>query len=142
MRGQCSGMKTEITPSPPIFFRALMGRIRYRHGVPFITSLGLAAVTISYFRPTRPTSIWIFALLALIATVFTLFCGGRFRTFFIIIAVMPPFLFIVAWLLHMRSGMYYLPIKAIGEYFVYFVAVPILLVWIAATLSSRKERRA
>jgi hypothetical protein len=120
---------------------ALIRRIRYRHGLPFIMSVILAVVTTSRFQPSRPTSIWTFALLALISTAFTLLCGGRFRTFFIAIAVTPPFLFAVGWVLRMRSVLY-LPGKAVGEYFLYFVAAPILLVWVVSTVLSRTERHA
>ena len=102
-------------------------------------AVGLAVVTMSRFQPTRSTSIWVFALLALIATALTLLGGGRFRTFFIVVAVLPPFLFILVWCLRMRSAMYCLPGKAVGEYFLYFVAAPILLVWIVAKLSNREK---
>ena len=132
-------MNTEMTQSPHIFPTGLVRRIRYRHGVPFVIAVGLAVVTMSRLQPTRSTSIWTFALLALIATALTLLGGGRFRTFFIVIAVVPPFLFILGWCLRMRSAMYYLPIEAVGEYFLYFVAAPILLVWIVAKLSSREK---
>lgn len=77
------------------FSTAVIHRLRYRHGFPFITSVVLAVVTISRCQPSRATSIWTFALLALISTAFALLCGGRFRTFFIAIAVTPPFLFLL-----------------------------------------------
>ncbi len=128
---------------PHRFFTALASRIRYRHGFPFITAVGLAIVTASRLQPWRATSIWTFALLALISAFFVLLCGGRFRTFFIVIAVMPPFLFVFSWFLRIRSAMLYVSGKAIAEYFLYFVAAPILLVWIvSALLLGRKERHA
>lgn len=123
---------------------ALVRRISYRYGIPFLASIALAVVTTVYFwsRVSRATSIWTFALLALISTIFALLCGGRFRTFFISIAVTPPFLFIFGWLLRRRSAFLDFPSKAVSEYFLYFVAAPILVVWISATLLNRKERRA
>ena len=120
---------------------ALIHRIRYRHGFPFIMSFVLAVVTTRLIQPTRAVSIWTFALLALISTAFALLCGGRFRTFFIAIAVTPPFLFVLAWFVRMRSVLY-LPGQAVGEYFLYFVAAPILLVWVVAMLLNRRERHA
>jgi hypothetical protein len=120
---------------------ALIHRIRYRHGFPFIMSVVLAVVTTSLIQPTRAVSIWTFALLALISTAFALLCGGRFRTFFIAIAVTLPFLFVLAWFVRMRSVLY-LPGQAVGEYFLYFVAAPILLVWVVAMLLNRRERHA
>ena len=134
-------MNPERTSALHRFFTALVGRIRYRHGFPFIMSVGLAVVTTGLFQPTRAVSIWTFALLALISTAFALFCGGRFRTFFVAIAVALPFLYVLGWFLRMRSVLY-LPGKAVGEYFLYFVAAPILLVWIVATLLNRRERHA
>jgi len=122
--------------------QGLARRLRYRHGFPFITSIGLAVVTGALPRFGGPTSIWTFALLALIATSFTLLCGGRFRTFYIVIAVMPPFLFSFEWLLRIRWVMPDFPTKAVGEYFLYFVAAPILVVWLGATLLNRRERHA
>jgi hypothetical protein len=86
------------------------------------------------------TSIWTFAILTTISTALVLLCGGRFRTFFIAIAVTPPFLFDIGWFLCQRSPMLDFPIKVVGEYFLYFVAAPILLVWIVATLFNRKEQ--
>ncbi len=111
---------------------------------PFIASTALAVVTTVWFwsRVFRATSIWTFALLALISTAFALLCGGRFRTFFIAIAVTPPFLFIFGWFLRRRSAMLDFPSKAVSEYFLYFVAAPILVVWIVATLLNHKERHA
>jgi hypothetical protein len=120
---------------------ALVGRIRYRHGLPFIISVVLAVVTTGLFQPSMAVSIWTFALVALISTAFALFCGGRFRTFFVAIAVALPFLYILGWFLRMRSVLY-LPGQAVGEYFLYFVAAPILLVWLVATLLNRRERHA
>ena len=88
------------------FFTALVGRMRYRHGLPFIISVVLAVVTTGLFQPTRAVSIWAFALLALTSTAFALFCGGQFRTFFVAIAVALPFLYILGWFLRMRSVLY------------------------------------
>ena len=104
-------------------------------------SVGLAVVTTGLFQPTRAVSIWTFALLALIATAFALLCGGRLRTFFVAIAVVLPFLYVLGWFLRMRSVLYW-PGQAVGEYFLYFVAAPILLVWVVATLLNRRERHA
>ena len=95
-----------------------------------------------WFQPSRAVSIWTFALLALIATAFVLLCGGRFRTFYIAIAVMLPFLFLLQWFLRVRSWIPDFPSKPVAEYFLYFVAAPILLVWVVATLLNRKERHA
>lgn len=129
-----------------MFSAALIRQIRYRHGFPFITSVVLAAVTTvwdpirqSYFH--EGTSIWTFAILATISIAFVLLCGGRFRNFFIAIAVMPPFLFVLPSFL--RSAILHpdFPIRGFVEYFLYFVASPILLVWIVATLLKRKEKR-
>jgi hypothetical protein len=80
--------------------------------------------------------------LASISTVFAMLWGGRYRAFFIAIAVTLPFLFFF-WFLRLRSaswGDY--PIKPFLEYFFYFVMAPILLVRIVATLLNRKERQA
>ena len=122
----------------PHLLTPLIRRIRYRYGFPFITSGVLAVVTISRCQPSRATSIWTFALLTLLSTAFTLLCGGRFRTFFIAIAVTPPFLFLLRFFLPSP----YFPSKALGEYFLYFVAAPILLVWAVSTVLSRTERHA
>jgi hypothetical protein len=89
----------------------------------------LAIVTIGWFQPSRAVSIWTFALLALISTAFALSCGGRFRTFYIAIAVTLPFLFLLRWFFRMRSAFPDFPGKAVGEYFLYFVAAPIALIW-------------
>jgi len=132
-------MNTAMTVIPHLS-TALVRRIRYRYGFPFMTSAVLAVVTAALPRFGGPTSIQTFALLALIATSFTLLCGGRFRTFYIVIAVTPPFLFSFEWLLRMRWVMPDFPSKAVGEYFLYFVSAPILLVWMVATLLSRNER--
>ena len=121
---------------------ALIRRVRYRYGFPFITSVGLAVVTTALPRFGGPTSIWTFALLALIATSLTLLFGGWFRTFYIVLAVTPPFLFSFEWLVRMRSVMPDFPSRAVGEYFLYFVAAPILLVWAVSTVLSRTERHA
>ena len=130
-----------------MFSRALILRLSYRHGFPFITSVVLAVVTTAWPRVRdtffhEGTSIWTFAILATISTAFALLCGGRFRTFFIAIAVTPPFLIALPWFLRMQFAMPDLPIKGFVEYFLYFVAAPILLVWIVATLFNRKEQSA
>ena len=127
---------------PHLSFTALISRIRYRHGFPFITSFGLAVVTAALPRFGGATSIWTFALLALIATAFALLCGGRFRTFYIAVAVTLPFLFILQWFVRVRSWIPDFPSKPVAEYFLYFVAAPILLVWVVATMLNRKERHA
>src|SRR5258706_16420156 len=120
---------------------SLIRRLGYRHGFPFITSVGLAVVTAALPRFGGPTSIWTFALLALLATSFTLLCGGRFRTFYIVFAVTLPFIFHLKWLLRTRSVTLDFPGKVVGEYFLYFVATPILVVWMVATLLDRNERQ-
>jgi hypothetical protein len=130
-----------------MFSRALILRLRYRYGFPFITSAVLAVVTTAwplvrdaFFH--KGTSIWTFAILATISTAFAMLCGGRFRTFFIAIAVTPPFLFHLPYFLRVQIAMPDYPIKGFVEYFLYFVAAPILLVWIVATLFNRKEQSA
>ncbi len=120
---------------------ALMRRLRYRHGFPFIASAALAVVTSGWTYVFGSTSIWTYALLALISAAFALLCGGRFRTFYIAIAVTPPFLILFGWFLRLRFPNPDYPYsKAVSEYFLYFVAAPILLVWIVATLLNRQER--
>jgi hypothetical protein len=128
-----------------MFSGPLILRLCYRHGFPFITSVVLAVVTTAWPRVREArfhegTSIWTFAILATISTAFALLCGGRFRTFFIAIAVAPPFLFVLPYFL--RSVIYHpdYPIKGFVEYFLYFVAAPIILVWIVATLVNHKEQ--
>jgi hypothetical protein len=123
-------------------YTAMMNRIRYCHGFPFIVSVVLAFVTTAWPHVFRATSIWTFALLALIATLFVLLCGGRFRRSFIVIAVTPPFLFVIGWFLRLRSDTLDFPSKVVTEYFLYFVAAPILLVWIVDTFLDRKKRHA
>jgi hypothetical protein len=123
-----------------------MHRLRYRHGFPFITSVLLAIVTIAwpFVRGAflhKGTSIWTFAVLATVSTAFAILCGGRYRSFFVTIAVVPPFLYFFCSLRLSYSGWNY-PIKPFLEYFLYFVLAPILLVWMAATLINRKERYA
>jgi hypothetical protein len=127
-----------------MFSRALILRLSYRHGFPFITSALLAVViaALPLIREAlfhKGTSIWTFAILATLSTAFTMMCSGRYRTFFITMAVMPSFLFILGYT---RSAMLYFPFKAYIEYFLYFVAVPILLVWIVPTLLNRKKKEA
>ncbi len=56
-------------------------------------------------------------------------------------------LFAIGWLLHLRSAVPTFQLsgsvgKVIGLSFVWFVAIPILLGWIVATLLSRNERNA
>jgi hypothetical protein len=130
-----------------MFSRALILRLCYRHGFPFITSVVLAVVTTAWPRVREArfhegTSIWTIAILATISTAFALLCGGRFRTFFIAIAVATPFLFVLPYFL--RSAIYHpdYPIKGFVEYFLYFVAAPIILVWIVAMLFNCKEQSA
>jgi hypothetical protein len=99
---------TEMTSRLPLFSTALMHRLRYRHGLPFITSVVLAVVTTAWplVRDAflhKGTSIWTFAVLASISTVFAMLCGGRYRAFFIAIAVTLPFLFFF-WFLRLRSA--------------------------------------
>ena len=122
---------------------ALIRRLRYRHGFPFIASAVFAIVTSGWTFVFGSTSIWTFALFALISAAFALMCGGPFRTFYIAIAVTPPFLIVFGWFLRLRFAIPDYPYsKAVAEYFLYFVAAPILLVWIVATLLDRKERHA
>lgn len=130
-----------------MFSRALILRLCYRHGFPFIASVVLAVVTTAWPRVREArfhegTSIWTIAILVAISTAFALLCGGRFRTFFIAIAVTLPFLFVLPWFLRsvIRHPDY--PIKGFVEYFLYFVAAPIILVWIVGTLFNRKKQRA
>ena len=120
------------------FFEAILHPVSYRYGLPFITSVALAALTISRCQPSLATSIWTFALLALISTAFTLLCGGPFRTFFIAIAVTPPFLFLLRFFLPSP----YFPSRGLGEYFLYFVAAPILCVWLVSVALNRRQRHA
>lgn len=138
MKGESKYMNTQMTPSPHTSSITLIRRIRYRHGVPFITSAALATVSTCWPRVMGATSIWTFAVLAFIATAFTLLYGGRYRTFFIAISVTPPFLFVLVWFLRLRSAMPDFPSTGVTQYLLYFVAAPILLVWIVARLSSRK----
>jgi hypothetical protein len=123
-------------------FTALIRRIRYRHGFPFIMSVGLAVLTTAWFQPARATSIWTFALLALISTAFALLCGGRFRTFYIVVAVTLPFLFILQWFVRVRSWIPDFPSKPVAEYFLYFVVAPILVVWLVVILLNHRELHA
>ena len=127
---------------PYLSFTRLIRRIRYRYGFPFIMSVVLAVVTMSWFQPSRAVSIWTFALLALIATSFALLCGGRFRTFYIAVAVTLPFLFLLQWFVRVRSWIPDFPSKPVAEYFLYFVVAPILVVWLVAMLLNRREQHA
>ena len=127
--------------------RVLIPRLCYRHGFPFITSVVLAAATTAWPRVSEAlfhegTSIWTFAILATVATAFALLCGGRFRTFFVAIAVTPPFLFVLPLFLLSAIRHPDYPIKGFVEYFLYFVVAPIILVWIVATLFNHKEQSA
>jgi hypothetical protein len=129
-----------------MLFRALIHRFSYRHGFPFITSAVLAVVITAWplvrdARLHKGTSIWTFAILATISSAFTILCGGRYRSFFIAIAVMPPFLFFL-WFLRVGPGRWDYSIKPFVEYFLYFVAAPILLVWIVPTLWNCNKRSA
>jgi hypothetical protein len=133
-------MNIEMTSIPYILSIALVRRIRYRRGFPFIMSAVLAALTTSWPYVFAATSIWTFALLALISTAFALIGGGQFRSFFIAIAVTPPFLFFFGWFLRRSFAMEDFPSRAVSEYFLYFVAAPILLVWIVAALLNRNQR--
>ncbi len=131
-----------------MFSTALIQRMRYRHGFPFAMSIVLALMTYAlpwvrgnYFH--EGTSIWTFAILATLSTAFALLCGGRFRTFFIVIAVLPPFLPILTWYLRMRSDMVYRPTSGVVlQFFLYFVAAPILLVWIVGMLFNHEKKTA
>ncbi len=125
-------------------FRTVISRMCYRHGLPFISSVALAVVTAAWPRVREAhfhqgTSIWTLAVLAAISTAFALLCGGRFRTSFIAIAVTPPFLFVLPWFLRSAIRHPGYPIRGFVEYFSYFVAAPIILVWRFATLSTRKQ---
>ena len=129
-----------------MFSRALILRLCYRNAIPFTTSALLAAVTAAWprIREThfhQGTSIWTMAILVSISTAFALLCGGRFRTFFIATAVAPPFLLVLpGWLQSAIRHPDY-PITGFVDYFLYCVAAPILLVWIVARLSNRKEQK-
>ena len=131
-----------------MFSKALIRRLNYRHGLPFITSIVLAGVITAWPRVRdvyfhKGTSIWTIAILVMISTAFALLCGGRFRTFFTAIAVTPPFLlFFFGEFLRLRSAMLYFPIWPFIQYFLYFVVAPILLVWIVATLFNHKVQSA
>jgi hypothetical protein len=139
---------TEMTSTLHLSSTALMHRLHYRHGLPFITSVVLAVATTAwplvrdaFFH--QGTSIWTFAMLATVSTAFAMLCGGRYRSFFITIAVTPPFLFLFFfWFLRLHSASLGFPIKPFVEYFLYFVMAPILLVWLVDALVNRKERHA
>jgi hypothetical protein len=135
-------MNMAIASTLYIFSKALVRRICYRRGFPFITSVVLAVVTTTWPFVFAATSIWTFALLALISTAFALICGGQFRSFFITIAVTPPFLFFFGRFLRRSFAMEDFPGRAASEYFLYFVAAPILLVWIFTPLMNRSKRSA
>ena len=136
-----------MTRTAHILSRALILRLFYRHGFPFITSVALAVVTTAWPRVREAlfhegTSIWTFAILATISTAFALLWGGRFRTFFIAIAVAPPFVFVLPWFLRSAIRHPDYPIEGFVEYFLYFVAAPIILVRIVGMLFNRKEQSA
>jgi hypothetical protein len=131
-----------MTPTFDLPLTSVVSRLRYRHGIPFIMSALLAALASAWPRVFGATSIWTFALLALISTAFAVLCGGRFRTFFIAVAVTPPFLFALSWFLRMRFAVPDFPSRGVIQYFLYFVAAPILLVWIVTRLVNRKQRHA
>ncbi len=79
-------------------------------------------------------------MLVSVSTVFALLCGGRFRTFYIAAAVTPPFLLVLpGWLQSAIRHPEY-PITGFVEYFIFCVAVPILLVSIVAKLFNGKEQ--
>ncbi len=127
-----------------MFLGTVIPRLYYRRGLPFITSAALAVITATWPRVRaahfhQGTSIWTMAVLAAASTAFALMCGGRFRTFFVAIAVAPPFLFVLPWFLRSAIRHPEYPIRGFVEYFLYFVAAPIILVWIFATLSNRKQ---
>src|SRR5688572_7349054 len=124
------------------FFAAIVRLVSYRYGLPFIVSVALAVLTVGRVGWRQPTSIWSFALMAFIATTFALLYGGRFRTVYVAIAVVPQFLVILQWFIQVRSQMPDLPIKPVAEFFLYFVAAPILVVWLVATLLNRRRRHA
>ncbi len=128
-------------------YRGMLVRLCYRHGFPFITSIVLAMVTAAWPRVREThfhegTSIWMLAILAAISTAFALLCGGPFRTFFVTIAVAPPFLFALPGFVRSEIRHPDYPIRGFVEYFVFFVAAPIILTWIAATVLNRKEQSA
>ena len=127
-----------------MFSKALLSRLCYRRGVPFVISVVLATVTAAWPRVREAvfhqgTSIWTMAILAAISAALALLCGGRFRTFFIAIMVTPPFLLVLPWFLRSAIRHPEYPIKGLVEYFLYFVATPIVLVWSFARLFDRKE---
>jgi hypothetical protein len=123
-------------------FAPILRAVSYRYGVPFILSVVLAVLTVGRVGWRQPTSIWSFALVAFIATTFALLCGGRFRTVYVAIAVVPQFIVVLQWFIQMRSWMPDQPIKPVAEFFLYFVAAPILVVWLVATLLNRRQRHA
>jgi hypothetical protein len=134
----------EIKGTGRVFSEALISRLCYRRGYPFAISAVLALVTAAWPRVREAifhqgTSIWTMAILATIAAVLSLLCGGRFRTFFISIMVTPPFLFALPWFIRSTIRHPEFPIKGFVEYFLCFVAAPIIFVWLFATIFNRKE---
>jgi hypothetical protein len=122
------------------FVAAIIRVVSYRYGIPFIISAALAVFGRAGWR--QPTSIWSFALIPLIATLFALLWGGQFRIVYVAIAVVPSYLFVLQWYLQMRSWIPNLSIKPFAEFFLYFVASPILIVWLISTLLDRRQRHA
>ena len=125
-------------------FRPLLLRLRYRHGFPLITSVVLAVLTAAFPRIREAvfhqgTSIWTFAIFVTVSTAFALLCGGRFRTFFITVAVTPPLLFAMPRFLRSQTSHPDYPIRGFVEYFAYFVAGPIIFTWLAAKLLNRRD---
>lgn len=125
--------------------RILLPRLRHHYGFPFITSIALALVTAAWPRVRQScfhegTSIWTIAILVTISTIFAVLCGGRFRTFFITVAVVPPALYVLPDFLLSAIRHPEYPVKGFVEYLVYFVAAPIILVWIVATPLHRNKQ--
>jgi len=126
-----------------MFSTALIQRLRYRYGFPLAMSVAFAIVITAWPLSHKATSIWTFAIFGSIPTVFAILCGGQFRTSFVAVAVTPPFLyFFFFWFLPLRFAGFNNPIKAEIEYFLYFVAAPILVVWIVGMLLNREEKTA
>lgn len=82
---------------------------------------------------------WMMAALVAASTAVAALCGGRFRTFFTALAVTPPFVLVLPMLLRSSIRHPDYPITGFVEYFLYLVAGPVVLVWIAARLFTRKD---
>jgi len=123
------------------FFASILRPVTYRYGFPFIASVVLAVAAVDRFQPKQATSIWSFAVIPFIATIFALLCGGQFRTLYVSIAVVPSFVVVLQWFIQMRSWIPNLPLKPFAEYFLYFVAPPILIVWLVAMLLNRRQQK-